>query len=81
MRIALNKKVISISLRKRVKPKLNFTLKLVNYKRIDPENNAIDPPKPPKVDALAVAANVAPSKAYIGNTNAANALKIAAANK
>ncbi len=29
--------MISISLRKRIKPKLNFTLKLVNYKRIDPE--------------------------------------------
>jgi len=30
--------MISISLRKRIKPKLNFTLKLVNYKRIDPEH-------------------------------------------
>ena len=29
--------MISISLRKRPKPKLNFTLKLVNYKRIDPK--------------------------------------------
>ena len=36
-RIALNNKMISISLRKRPKPKLNFTLKLVNYKRIDPK--------------------------------------------
>ena len=36
-RIAINKKMISISLRKRYKPKLDFTLKLVNYKRIDPE--------------------------------------------
>lgn len=58
----------------------NCRLRLL-YKRMDPENNAIDPPKPPKVDALAVAANVAPSKAYIGSTNAANALRIAAANK
>jgi hypothetical protein len=48
---------------------------------MDPENNAIDAPKPPKVDALAVAANVAPSKAYIGSTNAASALRIAAENK
>jgi len=37
-RVASNKKMISISLRKRPKPKLNFTLKLVNYKRIDPEH-------------------------------------------
>tara|TARA_B100000029_G_scaffold349461_1_gene341804 strand:- start:121 stop:894 length:774 start_codon:yes stop_codon:yes gene_type:complete len=36
-RVALNNKMISISLRKKLKPKLNFTLKLVNYKRIDPE--------------------------------------------
>ena len=36
-RIASNKKMISISLRKRLKPKPNFLLKLVNYKRIDPE--------------------------------------------
>jgi len=36
-RVAVNNKMISISLRKRPKPKLNFTLKLVNYKRIDPE--------------------------------------------
>ena len=36
-RVALNNKMISISLRKRLKPKLNFTLKLVNYKRIDPK--------------------------------------------
>ena len=36
-RVAVNKKMISISLRKRYKPKLNFTLKLVNYKRVDPE--------------------------------------------
>ena len=36
-RVALNNKMISISLRKRPKPKLNFTLKLLNYKRIDPK--------------------------------------------
>ena len=36
-RVAANKKMISISLRKRLRPKLNFTLKLVNYKRIDPQ--------------------------------------------
>ena len=35
-RIAANNKMISISLRKRLKPKLNFSLKLINYKRIDP---------------------------------------------
>ena len=29
--------MISISLRKRLKPKSNFSLKLVNYKRVDPE--------------------------------------------
>ena len=33
LRIAINKKVISITLRKRVKPKLNFNLKLVKLKR------------------------------------------------
>jgi len=37
LRVALNKKTLSISLRKRVKPKLNFNLKLVNLKRDKPE--------------------------------------------
>ena len=37
LRIALNKKTLSISLRKRIKPKLNFNLKLVNLKRDRPE--------------------------------------------
>ena len=36
-RVAVNNKLISVSLRKRIKPKMNFTLKLINYKRIDPE--------------------------------------------
>ena len=36
-RVAANNKMISVSLRKRFKPKLNFSLKLINYKRIDPE--------------------------------------------
>ncbi len=36
LRIAVNKKIISISLRKRVRPKLNFNLKLVNLKREKP---------------------------------------------
>ena len=36
-RVAVNNKMISISLRKRLKPKSNFYLKLINYKRIDPE--------------------------------------------
>ena len=37
LRVALNKKIISISLRKRVSPKLNFELKLVNLKREKPQ--------------------------------------------
>ncbi len=37
LRIAINKKIISISLRKRVKPKSNFNLKLVKFKREKPE--------------------------------------------
>ena len=37
LRIAVNKKVISISLRKRIKPKLDFNLKLVKLKREKPE--------------------------------------------
>ena len=37
LRIALNKKKISISLRKRITPNLNFNLKLVNLKRQKPE--------------------------------------------
>ena len=37
LRIAVNKKIISISLRKRVSPKLNFDLKLVNLKREKPK--------------------------------------------
>ena len=36
-RVAANHLKITISLRKRLKPKLNFSLQLVNYKRIDPE--------------------------------------------
>ena len=36
-RVAVNNKMISISLRKRIKSKLNFNLKLIDYKRIDPE--------------------------------------------
>ena len=37
LRIALNKNALSISLRKRIKPKLNFNLKLVNLMRQKPE--------------------------------------------
>ena len=37
LRVALNNKNISISLRKRLTPRLNFNLKLVNYKRYRPE--------------------------------------------
>ena len=37
LRVALNKNILSISLRKRIKPKLNFNLKLVNLKRQKPE--------------------------------------------
>ena len=37
LRIALNEKIISISFRKRVSPKLNFDLKLVNLRREKPQ--------------------------------------------
>ena len=37
LRVAVNNKMISISLRKRLTPKLKFNLKLINYKRIDPQ--------------------------------------------
>ena len=37
LRIAVNKKIVSISLRKKVSPKLNFNLKLINLKREKPE--------------------------------------------
>ena len=37
LRIAVNKSLLSISLRKRIKPTLNFNLKLVNLKRQKPE--------------------------------------------
>jgi 4-amino-4-deoxychorismate lyase len=37
LRVALNKNTLSISLRKRIKPSLNFNLKLVNLKRQKPE--------------------------------------------
>ena len=37
LRIALNKNLLSISLRKRIKPILNFDLKLVELKRRNPE--------------------------------------------
>jgi len=38
LRIAVNKKIISISLRKRIRPKLDFNLKLVNLKREKPQH-------------------------------------------
>ena len=37
IRIALNKQTISISIRKRIKPKLDFNLKLVNLRREKPQ--------------------------------------------
>ena len=37
LRVASNNKIISISLRKRLMPKSNFKLKLINYKRIEAE--------------------------------------------
>ncbi len=37
LRVALNKRIISISLRKRLTPKSNFNLKLVNLKREKPQ--------------------------------------------
>ena len=37
LRVAVNKKMISVSLRDRKTPKLKFNLKLINHKRIDPE--------------------------------------------
>ena len=37
LRIALNKKTISISIRKRLTPKKEFKLKVFNYKRIEPK--------------------------------------------
>ena len=37
LRVAINRKIISISLRVRKTPKLRFNLKLINYKRIDPK--------------------------------------------
>ncbi len=37
LRVALNKKTISISLRERVKPKTKFGIKLVQYERVKPE--------------------------------------------
>ena len=37
LRVAINKKMISVSLRDRKTPKLKFNLKLINHKRVDPE--------------------------------------------
>ena len=37
-RVAVNNEMTSISLRKRLKIKSNFSLKLINFKRIDPEH-------------------------------------------
>ena len=36
LRVALTKKILSISIRKRLKSRKNFELKIINYKRIDP---------------------------------------------
>ena len=37
LRVALNNRTVSISLRKKVTPKQKFNLKLIKYKRVDPE--------------------------------------------
>ena len=37
LRVAVNNKIISVSLRKKLKSKLNFSIKLVNYQRVQPE--------------------------------------------
>ncbi len=37
LRVALTRKTISISIRKRIKPYKNFELKIINYRRTDPE--------------------------------------------
>ena len=37
LRVAVTDKIISISLRKRLKPKLRFNLKLINYTRNNPQ--------------------------------------------
>ena len=37
LRVAVNKKIISVSLRDRKMPKLKFKLKLINHKRVDPK--------------------------------------------
>ena len=37
LRVAVNNKMISISLRKKITPKLKFNLKLIKYKRVDPQ--------------------------------------------
>ncbi len=37
LRVALTSKIISISIRKRIKPKKNFELKVINYRRTDPK--------------------------------------------
>jgi len=37
LRVAINSKIISVSIRDRKTPKLRFNLRLINHKRIDPE--------------------------------------------
>ena len=37
LRVAVNNKMISVSLRKRITPKLRFNLKLIRYKRVEPQ--------------------------------------------
>ena len=37
LRVAINNKIISISMRKRIKSKLQFNLKLIDYTRFEPE--------------------------------------------
>ena len=45
LRVAVNNKMISISLRKRLKPNSNFVLKLINYKKILSILNKMDTTK------------------------------------
>ena len=61
LRIAVNKKIISISLRKRIKPKIKFNLKLVSYKRIKPEHKNLKYKK-----ILSYLSKMSPSESDIG---------------
>jgi len=75
LRVAINRKIISISLRKRFSPKLDFKLKLVNLKRENPKFKNLKYKK-----ILSHLLNIDNSKSDIGIVNKSRILETGTSN-